>query len=83
MLNNSDPKDFEFDVMTGISAGAINVGGLGGWEIGREAEAAQWMSDMWKNLKTSDVWVEWPLGYLSGAFLMSGLVDNTPLLVFL
>lgn len=83
MVNNGDPKDFEFDVMTGISAGSINVGGLAGWEIGREVEAAQWMSDKWKNLKTPDIWQEWPLGIVSGAFLMSGLLDNSPLQVFL
>ena len=56
MVNNADPSDFEFDVMTGVSAGAINVGGLAGWPIGSEVEAAQWMSDKWAALKTSDIW---------------------------
>ena len=34
MVNNGNPADFEFDVITGISAGAINTGGLAGWPIG-------------------------------------------------
>lgn len=83
MVNEGNPDDFRFDVLTGVSAGAINAGGLAGWPIGQEVEMAQWMSDMWRNLKTSDVWQEWNLGYASGVFLMGGAVDNSPLLNFL
>lgn len=34
MIMNGDPTDFDFDVFTGISAGAINTGGLVGWASG-------------------------------------------------
>ncbi len=40
MLANGDPADFEFDVVTGVSAGSINAGGFAGWEIGNEVAAA-------------------------------------------
>lgn len=56
MVNNGDPADFTFDVLTGVSAGSMNAGGMAGWPIGKEVEMAQWMSEMWNNLKTRDVW---------------------------
>ena len=40
MLNNGNPADFEFDVVTGVSAGAINATGLAGWKVGQEMQAA-------------------------------------------
>ena len=83
MVNEGDPDDFAFDVLSGVSAGAINSGGLAGWPIGKEVEMAQWMSDMWKNLKTSDIWQEWETGYIVGAWTMGGAVDNSPMLNFL
>jgi len=42
-----------------------------------------WLSDLWKNLKTSDVWVDWPLGKFSGLTIKQGAVDNSPLLAYL
>jgi len=42
-----------------------------------------WLSDLWKNLKTDDVWVDWPLGKISGMTIKAGAVDNSPLLAYL
>lgn len=83
MIMNGDPTDFEFDVITGISAGAINTGGLVGWPKGKEVEMVEFMSEKWHSLKTDDVWQDWPLGKVSGALLMEGAVDDAPLLAFL
>ena len=60
-LNYGNPDDFKYDVLSGISAGSINAIALAAWEIGKETEAAQWVSDLWKNLHNSDVWKRWPL----------------------
>ena len=81
--NIGDPNDFKYDVVTGVSAGSINALALAGWEKGRETEAVQWASDLWKNLHTSDVWVKWPLELYNAFFGKSGMVDNSPLLTFL
>ena len=40
LVNYSDPTDFKYDVVSGISAGAINATGFVGWPIGQEQEAA-------------------------------------------
>ena len=83
MVNYGDPEDFKFDVMTGVSAGAINTGVMAGWEIGTEKELADWGSDLWNNLSSSDIYQDWALGKVSGALIMSGLLDNAPLYNFL
>ena len=83
LLNYGNPDDFRYDVLSGISAGAINSIALVGWKIGDELKAAQWLSDMWNGLHNSDVWVEWTLGIVSGLLIQPGIVDNSPLLRFL
>lgn len=80
MLANGNAADFEFDVVTGVSAGSINAGGMAGWAVGQEMEAAQWLSDTWNGMSNSDVWVDWSLGKVSGALLMGGMLDDAPLL---
>ena len=83
LLNYGHPDDFRYDVVSGISAGSINAIGLAGWEIGKEKEAAQFLSDKWKNLKTSDVWKKWPHEIIEVLTTKQGAVDNSPLFGFL
>jgi len=65
-VNAGNPADFAYDVVTGVSAGSINTLAFAGWEIGKEVEMAAWISDLWKNLKTSDVWQDWTIGKVAG-----------------
>ena len=51
--------------------------------MGDELNATEWLSNLWQNLHTSDVWVKWPLGYVSGLLLEAGAVDNSPLTRYL
>lgn len=82
-MNYGDVADFEYDVITGVSAGSINAMAMSGWAAGTQVEMTQWLSDLWKNLHTSDVWVDWSLGKASGFLVMGGIVDNSPLLNFM
>ena len=83
LVNFGNPADFAYDVVTGVSAGSINTLGFAGYAKGDEVALATYISDLWKNLHTSDVWVDWPLGKVSGITIMGGAVDNSPLLHFL
>ena len=82
-VNNGNPADFAYDVVTGVSAGSINTAAFSAWEVGREVEFAQWLSDIFKNLKTSDIWVDWKFGKVEGLTLKQGAVDNSPMTAFL
>ena len=46
-LIQSNPKDFEYDVVTGVSAGSINALAVSAFEIGDEVNMVQWISDIW------------------------------------
>ena len=82
LLNNGTEADFAWDVVTGVSAGSINAVAMAGWEVGNEKAMSDYMTGLWKNLKTSDVWVDWPLGKVSGLTIKQGAVDNSPLLAY-
>ena len=83
LLNYGNPDDFKYDVVSGISAGSINTLAMAGYEIGKEKELADWVSDLWKNLKTSDVWQNWTLSIAEGLTVKAGLLDNSPLLAYM
>ena len=40
LVNNGDPNDFAYDVITGVSAGAINTAGLAGFAPEEAVESA-------------------------------------------
>ena len=82
-LNYGNPDDFKYDVVSGISAGSINTLLLSSYAVGDEKNAAQRASDMWNDLKTSDVWKNWTLSIVEGLTMKGGLVDNSPLLAYM
>ncbi len=47
LANYGDPADYQYDVITGISAGGINTAGLAGWAKEDVLEQAQYLSDTW------------------------------------
>merc|ERR1711953_326631 len=83
LVNEGNPDDYAWDVVTGVSAGSINTLAIAGWEIGREVEFATWLSDLWNNLTSPDVWQDWAIGRIAAAELKPGLLDNSPLLSYL
>jgi len=56
---------------------------MAGWSVGTEKELTEWMSEMYNNLSTDDIWEKWWFGVLNGAFFHEGAVNNNPLLPFL
>jgi len=83
LINYGVASDYAYDVISGVSAGSINAGAMAGWAVGDDVNMIQWVSDMWKNLKSSDVWKDWSFGKVEGITIKGGAVDNSPLLGFL
>jgi predicted acylesterase/phospholipase RssA len=46
LVHSGNPTDFEWDYVTGISAGSINTAGLAGWAVGDEVLATEWLSEV-------------------------------------
>ena len=56
---------------------------LSAWPKGQEKEMSEWLSDMWKNLETNDVWEHWTVGLAQGILVEAGALNHQPLLTFL
>ena len=56
LTHYSNPADFSYDVLSGISAGAMNAVAMAGFAKGQEAVMSEWLSDVWAEMKTEDVW---------------------------
>lgn len=48
MINNLDPIDYRYDVVVGVSIGAINAALLALYEPGQEKAAVDELEDLWK-----------------------------------
>ena len=83
LVNYGTASDYAYDVVSGVSAGSMNTAAFAGWEIGTEKAFADYLSDKYRNLKTSDIWVDWRFGKVQGLTRKAGAVDNSPLLAWL
>ena len=81
-LHYGNPADFRYDVITGVSAGAINTGALAGWDIGKEYKASEWLSDTWNNMHSNQIWQLWD-GEITNGFNEPSFVNSAPALDFL
>ena len=57
LTHYGNPENYQWDVVTGVSAGAINSAGLGVWAPGEEVEGSENLAELWSNLKSEDVYV--------------------------
>ena len=78
-VNSNSTEDFAWDVVTGVSAGSINTGGVAMWKPGAEKEMVEWLSDTWAGIQTSEVFVDWfPAGIITGLLHHSALFNTAP-----
>lgn len=55
-----NPEDFYYDVITGVSAGAINTAGLAGFAPDEIVAASEFLSETFKSINSPDIWSYWP-----------------------
>lgn len=78
-----DPANVAWDVVSGVSAGAINALGIALWDPSEGVQMSEWLVDLWTSLKTETIWVPWKEGYIRGIFEEYGALDDGPLLTLL
>lgn len=73
--------DIEWNVVTGISTGALNSAGVSHFAMGQEAEMAQFMKGVWLGLNSSkSVFDDWnALGPAYGLIFEPGMYNTAPL----
>ena len=79
MVRNLPPEDTRYEVLSGVSAGSINLAGLVLFEIGDELNATQYMVDNWEPLTHKNLWEFWPREFTDAFFKESGVLDTEPL----
>lgn len=70
--------DIQWDVISGISAGAVNAALMTGWPKGSENEMSMWLSELYKSIATKNIWEPWPEGVLDRFGSRLGLLDSSP-----
>jgi NTE family protein len=67
MVEMMQPLEYAYDVIVGVSIGAINAGILSLWKRGEEKYAVKYLEDVWANNSIADFWENWPyLGFVEG-----------------
>ena len=72
-------EEVMWDVVSGVSAGAMNTGGTSIFEVGSELEMSEWLVHFWGNLTEKVILKEWPEGLVRAIFKESGVFDDSPL----
>jgi NTE family protein len=71
-------SEMEYDIITGVSAGALNAFGLSLWPKGQETEMADFLYEVWMNITDSSVFtVNKPLTY--SVLFSKSVLNNDPL----
>lgn len=80
LVEKQSAEKVRYEVVTGISAGAINAAAFSQFKIGDEVAAKDFLVSKWKTTKKEDIYKNWfPGGIVEGFFLKPGLFDHTPL----
>ena len=93
--HSEHPEDFYYDVITGVSAGAINTAGLAGFAPEDVIAASEFLSDTWSSLTNDQIWnyqphhaptpgegIDWERG-LMGFLFYRGALNSDPALATL
>lgn len=80
LVNVSKPEDVTWNVVSGISAGALNSLGVLQYPMGQEVAMANNLVNLWLSLNgSSSVFNQWAGGYLQGLLFERGLLNTDPL----
>lgn len=80
MMQMLEAPENYWDVVSGVSVGAINAAGLSLFGKGEEIDAAEFLMDLWSNLDNSQVFKWWnPHNPVEGLTKEEGILDNSPL----
>ena len=79
-MHYGDPKDFEWDVVTGVSIGGANSFIVSLYPKGKELEMVDYITKFWSEAHTKDsVWRHHWGGVAQGFAFEEGILDDTPM----
>mmetsp|Transcript_26513 Transcript_26513/g.40485 ORF Transcript_26513/g.40485 Transcript_26513/m.40485 type:complete len:288 (-) Transcript_26513:187-1050(-) len=82
--NAADKSQYQYDVSTGVSAGALNTAAVSLFAPGDEDNMLDFLSNNWQGIDNDSVFKMWePLGLVTGVTSKSGVLDDSPLFEFI
>ena len=80
IVNSLEAPHNHYDVVSGVSVGAINAAGVALFDKDHEKDMADYLVGLWSNLTSDQVWQWWPSWCpVDGLTHESGFLDNSPL----
>ena len=81
MANLSNPVDVTWNVVSGISTGALNSLAILQFPMGQEIPMSEYMLNIWLSLNgSSSVYKQWAGGEIDGLLFHSSIYDTAPLI---
>ena len=77
LVNSNSGDDYQWDVVTGVSAGSINSAFLSVFDKGDEVKASEWIVNQWSNLKNDNLYKNWPMGVVQGFINKQSMYDTS------
>ena len=67
----------QYDIITGISIGALNTMVIGSFPVGQELQMSQKLNEFWFGIQNnSDLFVEWRGGIIEGVLFQKSIYNN-------
>lgn len=84
LINNAtNPDNVKWDIVAGVSAGAINSGYISQFKIGDEVNMVKNLVGLWSQITSADIYKSWSGGMVQGILFESSVFDESPAVDFL
>lgn len=77
--NNQDPSNVAWDVVSGVSAGAINSAGISLFTPDEGLKMSEWLVKTWSTLDNDKIYKEYPEGFIRAIEKEQSVFDDSPL----
>lgn len=84
LVNLTSAPSTQWNIISGISAGALNTAAMIQYPIGQESQMSEFLVNLWTSVNGSDeFYVNWKGGLIDGLLFHSGIYDYSPINSFL
>ena len=80
MAEMLEPVDIAYDVLAGVSIGALNAAMFATFERGEEAKAIEKLVSIWQSYAITELWDKWPIFGYFAMIWKSSVIDNSKFL---
>lgn len=76
MIELLPKEETSYDIISGISIGSFNALGISLFEKGKEDQASEFITKIWKTVERKNIWKFWPIDF--NLLFHPGLIDFSP-----